>query len=103
MCLATDVLYAGTPYDMGYAQGVLMKDKVQGMMNSAWNFFEIQVVGHSDCSMQSLVVCWIYNYVLCTVRYFNYHKHNCFFQEEAINGTVHFFPAWFLKDVANLG
>jgi len=43
------ILLAGTPYDMGFAQGVLMKDKVQGMMNSAWNFFELQVVCHSDC------------------------------------------------------
>lgn len=24
-------------------------------------------------------------------------------QEEAINETVHFFPEWFLKDVADLG
>ena len=72
MCLATDVLYAGTPYDMGYAQGVLMKDKVQGMMNSAWNFFELQVVGHSDCiySVQSISGL-LYIYVLCTVQCFN--------------------------------
>ena len=83
MCLATDVLHAGRPYDMGYAQGVLMKDRVQGMMNSAWNFFELQVVGHSDCiySVQSIsgllyiymcsVLCGVPIYVLCTVQCFN--------------------------------
>lgn len=35
---------SGTPYDMGYAHGVLMKEKAQSMMNDVWKYLEDQVV-----------------------------------------------------------
>eukprot|EP01102_Stenamoeba_stenopodia_P020893 TRINITY_DN8296_c0_g1_i1.p1 TRINITY_DN8296_c0_g1~~TRINITY_DN8296_c0_g1_i1.p1 ORF type:complete len:480 (-),score=84.84 TRINITY_DN8296_c0_g1_i1:72-1430(-) len=33
----------GSPYDMGYAHGLLMKDKCQGLISSVWNYLEEQV------------------------------------------------------------
>ena len=36
--------YIGTPYDMGYAQGELMRDKAQQMINAVWMYLEEQVV-----------------------------------------------------------
>lgn len=33
----------GTPYDMGYAQGELMRDKAQQMINAVWMYLEEQV------------------------------------------------------------
>ena len=37
-------IFAGTPYDMGYAHGSLLKERTQDMLNSVWSYFELQVV-----------------------------------------------------------
>ena len=36
--------HTGSPYEMGYAHGSLMKDKVKGLMNDVWAYMELQVV-----------------------------------------------------------
>jgi len=33
----------GSPYQMGYAHGLLMKDKCQDLINSVWTYLEEQV------------------------------------------------------------
>ena len=37
--------HAGSPYDMGYAHGELMKERATGLINDVWNYLEEQVVG----------------------------------------------------------
>ncbi len=34
----------GTPYEMGYAQGQLVKEQVVNLMDNAWGFMEEQIV-----------------------------------------------------------
>ena len=36
--------YAGTPYEMGFAHGTLMKARAVDMLNSVWSYLELQVV-----------------------------------------------------------
>ncbi len=38
------LLIAGSPHEMGYAQGELLKEKVNDMMNDVWKYLEEQVV-----------------------------------------------------------
>jgi hypothetical protein len=33
----------GSPYEMGYAHGSLLKERAQDMLNSVWSYFELQV------------------------------------------------------------
>ena len=42
--MATYVSCVGSPYEMGYAHGELMKDKATQFMNDVWTYFEQQVV-----------------------------------------------------------
>lgn len=56
----------GTPYEMGYAHGSLVKDEAFRFIQSVWTYMEQQVV-------------------------------------LAINGSVHIFKPWFIKDVADKG
>ena len=50
-CRATPTTYmssclqTGTPYEMGYAHGSLMKEKAKGLINDVWAYMELQVVG----------------------------------------------------------
>ena len=37
-------VFPGTPYEMGYAHGELMKEKANSMMNAVWEYLEDQVV-----------------------------------------------------------
>ena len=45
--LASRLFYtlAGSPYNMGYAHGELMKERATGLINDVWNYLEEQVVG----------------------------------------------------------
>ena len=43
--LLTISLLLGSPYEMGYAHGSLLKERAQDMLNSVWSYFELQVVG----------------------------------------------------------
>jgi len=37
-------VYSGTPYEMGYAQGELLKDDATTFINAVWTYLEQQVV-----------------------------------------------------------
>lgn len=36
----------GTPYEMGFAHGTLVKDRMIGLVNTFWNYMESQIVGY---------------------------------------------------------
>ncbi len=35
---------AGSPYEMGYAHGQLMKERAESMLNNVWQYLEQQIV-----------------------------------------------------------
>ena len=39
------VTYIGTPYEMGFAHGTLMKENSTKFINAVWAYLEEQVVG----------------------------------------------------------
>ena len=46
----TKVYFVGSPYEMGLAQGQLMTQNVQGLIDDVWNYLEEQVVSPSNFS-----------------------------------------------------
>ena len=48
-------LIAGTPYDMGFAQGSLLNERTNDMLNNVWNYFELQVVC-LICKLQNIII-----------------------------------------------
>jgi len=51
------VLLVGTPYEMGYAHGTLLKDKATAFMNELWLYLEDQVVSCGLLSSNSDQYC----------------------------------------------
>ena len=45
----------GSPYEMGYAHGTLMKDKVKGLITDVWMYMESQVVSITTCTVSCVL------------------------------------------------
>lgn len=47
----------GSPYEMGFAHGVLLKDRASDMLHEVWNYFELQVVNfHGACMVAQYII-----------------------------------------------